>query len=279
LTDRHNRPIMKESASDSIRTTVQQGLDMLRMTLLGVGTGVPDQDRENTHMVWESPEGLLLIDAGGSTYQRLLRAGLDPMRLQAIFLTHSHTDHINGLPGLLFSLKLAGFQRRLQIYGNAPTLALVQRILEAFEFEGYAANADWVELVGGQEVPVGSASYRLRVAATRHSRPALALRFEDTANGAALVYSADTEPCESVAELARDARVLIHEATTPEPFAGHTSPRQAGEVALQAGAGRLVLVHFSPHYTMSASQAVEEVRESGYMGDVDIGREFDRYTL
>ncbi len=47
---------------------------MLRMTLLGVGTAVPDQDRENTHMVWESPAGLLLIDAGGSTYQRLLRA-------------------------------------------------------------------------------------------------------------------------------------------------------------------------------------------------------------
>ncbi len=51
---------------------------MLRMTLLGVGTAVPDPDRENTHMVWESPEGLLLIDAGGSTFQRLLRANPRP---------------------------------------------------------------------------------------------------------------------------------------------------------------------------------------------------------
>ena len=65
---------------------------MLRMTLLGVGTAVPDQDRENTHMVWESPSGLLLIDAGGSTYQRLLRANLEPLRLRGVFLTHSHAD-------------------------------------------------------------------------------------------------------------------------------------------------------------------------------------------
>ena len=87
---------------------------MFRMTLLGVGTGVPDQDRENTHMVWEAPDGLPLIDAGGSTYQRLLRADLDPMQLRAIILTHSHTDHINGLPALLFALRLSGFSGRFR---------------------------------------------------------------------------------------------------------------------------------------------------------------------
>ena len=252
---------------------------MLRMILLGVGTGVPDQDRDNTHMVWETPDGLLLIDAGGSTFQRLLRAGLDPMQLTGIFLTHSHTDHINGLPGLLFSLRLAGFERRLPIYGNAPTLALVRRILEAFEFENYVTANDWVEVAGGQEVPVGSSHYRLRVADTEHSRPCLALRFEDTGTGRVLAYSADTQPCPTVAELAQGANILIHEATTPAPFPGHTSPRQAGEVALQAGAERLVLVHFSPHYTMSASDAVEAVASSGYTGEIEIGREFGVYNL
>jgi len=202
---------------------------MYSMTLLGVGTGVPDQDRENTHMVWEYPEGLMLVDAGGSTYQRLLRAGLDPHRLRAIFLTHSHADHINGLPGLLFALKLSGFDQTLTIYGNEPTLALVRRVLAAFELEQVQAAVDWVTVEADQEIAVPGAAFRLRTAATVHSRPCLALRFEEPVNRRALVYSADTEPCDAVRELAQGATVLIHEACTPGSFAGHTSPRQAGE--------------------------------------------------
>ncbi|MFO7169535.1 MAG: MBL fold metallo-hydrolase [Chloroflexota bacterium] len=251
---------------------------MYRMTLLGVGTGVPDQDRENTHMVWECPDGLMLIDAGGSTYQRLLRAGLDPFRLRAIFITHSHADHINGLPALLFSLKLAGFSAPLTIYGNEPTLALVQRVLAAFELEGYQAAARW-QVVGAGEVPVWTPSFRLRTAPTAHSRPGLALRFEETSSNRSLVYSADTEPCDSVRELARGATVLIHEATVAEPMAGHSTPRQAGEVAAAAGVAQLVLVHFSPRWTMSAAQAIEEVRAGGFRGEAEIGREFEVYTL
>jgi ribonuclease Z len=252
---------------------------MLRMTLLGVGTAVPDQDRENTHMVWESPDGLLLVDAGGSTYQRLLRAGLDPLALRGVFLTHSHADHINGLPALLFQLAIVGYRRTLPIYGNAPTLALARRVVEAFELESHQAAVEWVEVEGGQDAPIADAHYRLQTATTTHSRPCLALRFEDRSSGRALAYSADTGPCQAVQDLARGAAVLIHEATMPDPFEGHTTPREAGQVAARAGAERLVLVHFSPRWTMSASQAIEEVRAGGFAGDAEIGREFGRYAL
>jgi ribonuclease Z len=252
---------------------------MLRMTLLGVGTAVPDQDRENTHMVWEDPDGLLLIDAGGSTYQRLLRAGLDPLKLRAVFLTHSHADHINGLPALLFQLSLAGYQGRLPIYGNAPTLDLARQVVDAFRLESHQSQIDWVAVAGGQEVPLKAESYRLRVADTVHPRPCLALRLEERSSGKALVYSADTEPCPAVQELAAGATVLIHEATTAEPFGGHTTPRQAGTVAATARVARLVLVHFSPKWTMSAAQAIEEIRAGGFAGQAEIGREFGTYTL
>jgi ribonuclease Z len=252
---------------------------MLAMTLLGVGTGVPDRDRENTHMIWESPEGLLLIDAGGSTYQRILRAGLDPAQLYGIVLTHSHADHLNGLPGLLFSLRLSGFQQRLTIYGNAPTLALAQRILNAFELESYNAATDWVVVEAGDQLPLATPSFRVRTALTQHSRPCLALRFEAAATGLALTYSADTEPCPAVADLAAGSQILIHEATTPDPFPGHTSPTQAGAIAHQARVAQLVLVHFSPHWTMPIDQAIAAVHAAGFTGHAEVGQEFGRYLL
>lgn len=251
---------------------------MPRMILLGAGTAVPDQDRENTHMVWEAPDGLLLVDAGGSTYQRLLRAGLDPLRLRGVLLTHVHADHINGFAVLLFQLSLVGFQGSLRVYGNLPTLELVQRVVAAFELDRHQVPVEWVVVRGGEELPLGDASYRVQLADTVHSVPCLALRFEDR-SGRALVYSADTEPCDSVQTLAQGAAVLIHEATTGQPFPGHTTPRQAGQVAARAGAERLVLVHFSPRWTMSAAQAIEEVRAGGFAGDVEIGREFGSFSV
>ncbi|NOK57606.1 MAG: MBL fold metallo-hydrolase [Chloroflexi bacterium AL-W] len=252
---------------------------MLRMILLGVGTAVPDIDRENTHMVWESPEGLLLIDAGGSTYQRLLRAQLDPLKLQGIFLTHTHADHLNGLAVLLFQLSLMRYPDQLPIYGSEQTLQHAQRIVDAFELESHQVAVDWIPVGAGEEVNLGLESYRLHTAATMHSRPCLALRFESQADGQALVYSADTEPCESVQSLANGATVLIHEATTAEPFPHHTTPHQAGEVAVRAGVEQLVLVHFSPRWTMGVAEALAAVRAGGFTGKAEIGNEFASYTL
>jgi ribonuclease Z len=257
---------------------------MPRMILLGTGTGVPDADRENTHMVWDGPGGPLLIDAGGSTYQRLLRTGLDPLGsassapLRGVLLTHSHCDHINGLAVLLFSLRLAGRTEPLPIYGLSATLELARRILDAFALDGLHPPIVWTEVEAGDRIPL-AAGWAIRTAMTVHSRPCLALRFEDDVSGLALTCSADTEPCPAVAELARGAAALIHEATTPGPFPGHTSPRQAGGVAAGAGAGRLVLVHYSPRWTMPEDQALAEVRVGGYAGPAEIGREYQVIEL
>ena len=247
---------------------------MARMILLGVGTGVPDASRENTHMVWDGPGGPLLIDAGGSTYQRLLRAGLDPQALRGILLTHSHADHINGLPVLLFSLYLAGRREPLPIYGLEPTLKRAQAILSVFDLDGFDSIAEWQTVAAGDTLPLDDAGWILRTALTEHSRPCLALRFEDTKSGAAVAYSCDTRPCPAVSALVQGARVLIHEATTPGQSPVHTSPSEAGAVAGAAGADRLVLVHYSPRWTMPEIEALAEVRAGGFEGQAEIGQEF-----
>ena len=78
----------------------------------------------------------------------------------------------------------------------------------------------------------------------------LGLRFD--AASASFTYSSDTSPSDSIAELARRSDVLLHESTFlggREELAGrigHSTARQAGEVAAAARVERLILVHFTP---------------------------------
>lgn len=250
---------------------------MSRIVLLGTGTGVPDADRDHTHLVWDGPGGPFLVDVGGGTYGRLLRAGIDPQGLSGILLTHSHCDHINGLPALLFALYLAGRRdpatQTIPVYGLPETLKLVRGYVEAATLEQIAAPIEWRTFAAGDVLPLATDDWTLTTAPTEHSRPCVALRWDERATGRAAVYSCDTAPCQPVAELARGADVLIHEATTPGPFASHTSPRQAGQVAARAGVKRLLLVHYSPRWTMPEEQALAEVRAGGFAGPTEIGRD------
>ncbi len=245
---------------------------MARMILLGVGTAVPDEHRGHTHMVWAGPSGPILIDAGGSTYQRLLQAGIDPRTLTTIILTHSHADHINGLPALLFSMSLAGRSEPIPIYALPETISVTARVLDAFGLENYMVQPEWRPISAHEELLLG-AGWSVKTAPTLHSRPCLALRFSDVTGTHSLTYSADTAPYAPVQQLAQGSRILIHEATEAEPTTYHSTPREAGQVAQRARVARLILVHFSPHWTMPEADALAEVRAGGFTGIAEIGRE------
>jgi ribonuclease Z len=83
--------------------------------------------------------------------------------------------------------------------------------------------------------------------------------------GRKIVFSGDTEPCEAVLKLAAGADLLIHEATYADcdkalaERSGHSTARQAAEIARQAKVKRLILTHFSPRYEREADTSLEEL--------------------
>ena len=65
-----------------------------RVTILGNSSATPTPERNPSAHVLNVHEQFFLIDCGEGTQQRLIRCGIIPMKLQAVFLSHLHVDHV-----------------------------------------------------------------------------------------------------------------------------------------------------------------------------------------
>lgn len=222
----------------------------MTLYLLGTGAAVSDAHRTTTMLAVEEAGSLLLIDCGGDAVQRMMAAGLDPLRIKAVFLTHEHPDHIGGFPLLMEKLWLLGRRDPLPIYGPAAALAVTRAVFDTFNTKGWEGlpEREWHDVALEAGAPVfESDAFRVTATPVIHPVPTLGVRIEG-ASGAVLAYSCDTAKSDNVVRLAREADLLVHEATGSQPGV-HSSPEEAADVAAQAGAYRLVLVHLPPGLT------------------------------
>lgn len=102
---------------------------MVDVTLLGTAALAPIPDRALTAAVVRCGGGCVLIDCGEGTQTAFRKAGISPMKIDLIALTHYHGDHIFGLPGLLQTLFVMGRTRPLFITGPRGLYRAMEPIL------------------------------------------------------------------------------------------------------------------------------------------------------
>ncbi|PYZ98223.1 ribonuclease Z [Alteribacter lacisalsi] len=105
----------------------------MKMTFLGTGAGVPSKERNVSSLVLHTENrqnSLWLFDCGEGTQQQFLNSSPKAGKVDRIFITHLHGDHLYGLPGFLASRSFQGAERPLTIYGPAGIEAYVRTSLE-----------------------------------------------------------------------------------------------------------------------------------------------------
>jgi ribonuclease Z len=233
---------------------------MPTLHLLGTGAALSSGDRTTTMLAIEGDHSNLVVDCGGDVIQRLLAGGVSLDRIDALILTHEHPDHVSGFPLFMERIWLAKRRRPIPVYGPKPALEQARRIFEAFDTSGWKGmpEIEWheVALEEGTEV-LENDQWRVTAAPGNHSVPVIGIRVEDARQGGTVAYSADTERSDAIARLAHGADILVHEASGG--FSGHTSVQDAAHVAVQAGAGRLILVHLPPEVS---SEDLQEAKQS-----------------
>ena len=297
---------------------------------LGVGSALPTKTRHLAGTVVRREGRSVLFDCGEGSQLQLVRGNLTRGRLDAVFVTHLHGDHLFGLPGLLTTLALLEREEPLTVVGP-PGLPAVMAAIPGFGERG-PYRIDYVELDEGFDhavvyedehvtVEARPIEHRVFCAGYRYQerdRPGSidgdaaraagvtegwqydALKRGETVAleggaelapdglvgppkpGAAFAYVLDTVPCDGGRALARNADLVMHEATFTDEHAeraaqvGHSTARQAAEVARDAGAGRLLLTHFSARYSDPAP-LVAEARE--VFPATDAAEELERYEV
>jgi len=227
----------------------------VRLTVIGCSGSFPGPDSPASCYLIEEEGFRLLLDLGSGALGPLQRhASLDG--IDAICLSHLHADHCLDLCGywVARTFRPAGPAPRIPVYGPAGTARRMAQANGVDEHPGMGEVFSFRTLEPGR-LEIGP--LRVTVAHVNHPVETFGVRVEASAR--VLAYSADTGPSAALVDLARDADVLLCEASFLDqpglPGDLHLTARQAAEHAARAGAGHLVLTHLVPWNDRERSRA------------------------
>jgi ribonuclease Z len=143
---------------------------MLHVVFLGTAGSLPTPERNPSAILINREGEMMLFDCGEGTQRQMMRARTGMMRLNYIFLTHLHADHILGVPGLLETMAFQGREEPLTIAGPIHTIDLVEKFSSICYFSrDFEVRA--VDLEPGDVIRMNG--YQVEAVETRHSVPSL----------------------------------------------------------------------------------------------------------
>jgi ribonuclease BN (tRNA processing enzyme) len=254
----------------------------LQVTVLGKSPSWQDAAGACSGYLVQEGELKLVLDCGNGVFSKL-RSVVDYRLIGEVLISHLHADHFLDLVPFSYALANAvrngggelrgrpslrvpagGHELLRRIVGSWGSADLIDDAFKVTEYEPDDVLTLGPLQVRFREVPHFTRAYAVELATGR----------------ARFVFGADCAPNDALVEFARDADVLMVEATLPEPEQGpdrgHMTPREAGEHGAAARARRLVLTHYSDE--MDPSWAAAEAAE-GYGGRVELAHEGAVYEL
>lgn len=244
------------------------------LTVLGASGSVPGPTSPCSCYLLERDGYRLLLDLGTGALGGVL-ARFPAREVDAVVVSHWHSDHSSDVPALGYAQRNSGAPRR------EPTVVLGP--------PGHPAALGDLEPLrlmtpSPSSGPLRLGPFSVWLAAVRHQVPAYAIRVE--AGGRSVTYTGDTGPCSAVLALAEGCGVLLAEAALEGSHGGdpaaaahpagfdddpgcppvpphHLTAAQAGELARRCRAALLVLTHLRPWAEPAAALAAVRTEYSG----------------
>jgi ribonuclease Z len=259
----------------------------------------------------------LLIDTGWGATLRLYQNGTPPQTIDAVFITHLHSDHTTDMADFLVMRWVGGIKSAIPIYGPAGTKRMIHGFQEAMAADtkyrldhhgdklwSSGLAADITEFEAGDD-PVAIARYGELVVKAfevdhRPVKPAYGFRFE--MGGRAITISGDTNPCAGLLNGSKDADIMVCDsmnvammqmlekqlrsignqvqASLLEDAHNYHAPISGmAEVAAKAGVKHLVLSHILPAITDEQIPQFTTGLDKIFSGKLSVGHDLEKFAV
>lgn len=294
--------------------------DTEAITVVTVGTASPmPGERVQTGTAVFVNGHFFMFDVGDGVVQKAENLGLPLNRIDGIFITHWHSDHMIDLPSLISRSWLLGRANDLHLYGPDGTDTLNQAVNQFLHVENRhrvdhhghgimdiskarAIPHEFKNVQGGKEVVYNQDGIKITAFDVNHEPIEPAVGYAIEYNGKKVVISGDTKKNDMVIAMAQDADLLLHEVllvsllkqmTTRLEESGndrnativhdiqdyHTNPAEVAEIAAQANVKELVLHHFAPAPDFSVIKNLYKKEMKGYDGPIHFAKDGDRFVV
>ncbi len=264
--------------------------DYAEVILLGTGTPKPSIERFGSATLVNVGGKHFLFDVGRGATIRLHQAGITPNRIDKVFLTHLHSDHVSGLDDLWITGWVWQRQENLVVYGPEGVDGLVENLRDAYAadisyrvsnvgLDDKNAKIESMEICEGVVYEEGKIKISAFLVDHKPVSPALGYRIEF--GDRTIVLSGDTTYSENLIKHAQNADVLIHEITAAEDsllkrnkrlrsvVAYHTNPEQMSLI-LEKTLPRTAILNHVLLFGVGENSVIDQIKQN-YSGEVLMG--------
>jgi len=281
-----------------------------KVTLLGTGSPLPIPDRFGAATLVEAGKEKLLFDVGRGATIRLNQIGVPIGAINAVFLTHFHSDHTSGMPDLWLTGWIGRYygnrQSPFRVIGPKGTLSLMQNLQRAYDddirirYEDEKNPLEGVAVVASEYANDGVVYETNGVKVTAFEvdhgpliKPAYGYRIDFDMRS--VIISGDTRYSENLEKHAQGATLVIHEVAIPNQeyyektpivkyiMAHHISPEEAGALFARVKPKLAAYTHFvflgSPDYPTPTVADIERKTREKYSGPLALGTDLMAFDV